>query len=46
MPFIDFASLTSALFGVEEGIARGLWQDSSLRDPKGNEPLVGHNINV
>ena len=35
MSFIDFSSLTSALFGLEEGIARGLWPNSSLRDPKG-----------
>ena len=46
MPFIDFASLTLALFGVEEGIARGLWLDSSPRDPKGKEPLVGQSSNV
>ena len=41
IPFIDFASLTSALFGVEEGIVRGLWPDSFPRVPKGKEPLVG-----
>ena len=35
MPFTDFASLTSAIFGVEEGIARGLWSDSSLGILKG-----------
>ena len=40
-PFTDFASLTSALLGVEEGIARGLWPYSSPRDPKGKESLVG-----
>ena len=41
LPFIDFASLTSTLFGVEEDIARGLWPYSSLRDPMGKESLVG-----
>ena len=39
IPFIDFASLTSALFSVEEGIAIGLWPDSSPTDPKGRKPL-------
>ena len=41
MPFTDFTSLTSTLFSVEEGIARGLWPDSSPNNPKGKEPLVG-----
>ena len=40
MSFIVFASLTSTLFSVEEGITRGLWPDSSLTYPKGKEPLV------
>ena len=46
MPFTNFALLTSTLFGMEEGIARGLWLDSSLIDPKGKEPLVGQSPNV
>ena len=46
MSFIDFSSLTSALFGLEEGIARGLWPNSSLRDLKGKEPLVGQSPDV
>ena len=39
IPFTDFASLTSAIFGVDEGIARGLWPDSSPIDPKGKKLL-------
>ena len=46
MPFIDFALLTSTLFSVEEAIARGLWPDSSPKDPKGKEPLVGQSLDV
>ena len=46
MPFTNFASLTSTLFGVNEGIARGVWPDSSPRDPKEKEPLVGQSSNV
>ena len=37
--FTYLASLTSALFSVEEGIARGLWLDSSPTDPKGKKLL-------
>ena len=40
IPFTDFTSLTSTLFGVEEGITRGLWPYSSPRDPKWKKPLV------
>ena len=28
-PHVDFRSLVHALYGIEEGIARGLWLDSS-----------------
>ena len=46
MPFTDFTSLTSALFGEDEGFARGLWPYSSPIDPKGKEPLVGKSPDV
>ena len=46
MPFTNFTLLTSTLFGVEEGIARGFWQDSSPKDPKGKEPLAGQSPDV
>ena len=36
-PHIDFRSLVQALYGIEEGIARGLWADSSPPDSKGKK---------
>ena len=41
-PQTDFGSLVQALYGIEEGIARGLWADSSPQDSKGkNLPPTG-----
>ena len=40
-PHTDFGSLVQALYGIEEGIARGLWSESSLSDSKGKKPLGG-----
>ena len=40
-PHTDFGSLVHALYGIEEGIARGLWFESSPTDSKGNKPLGG-----
>ncbi|RVW66507.1 hypothetical protein CK203_065363 [Vitis vinifera] len=34
-PHTDFGSLVQALYGIEEGIARGLWPESSPTDSKG-----------
>ena len=31
-PHTDFGSLVQALYGIEEGIARGLWPESSPSD--------------
>ena len=33
-PQTNFGSLVQTLFGIEEGIARGLWADSSPPDSK------------
>nr|CAN67366.1 hypothetical protein VITISV_007976 [Vitis vinifera] len=41
VPFIDFGSLVSALYNVEDGISRGLWTYSSPSDIKGKKPFVG-----
>ncbi|RVW37103.1 hypothetical protein CK203_084558 [Vitis vinifera] len=41
VPFIDFCSLVSALYDVEDGISRGLWTDSFPSDIKGKKPFVG-----
>ena len=40
-PYTDFGSLVQALYGIEEGIARGLWSESSPSDSKGKKPLGG-----
>ena len=40
-PHTDFGSLVQALYGIEEGISRGLWADSSPLDSKGKKPRSG-----
>ena len=40
-PQTDFGSLVQALYGIEEGISRGLWADSSPSDSKGKKPRSG-----
>ena len=40
-PHVDFGSLVQALYGIEEGITRGLWPDSSPSDSKGKKPAIG-----
>ncbi|RVW56471.1 hypothetical protein CK203_072516 [Vitis vinifera] len=40
-PHTDFRSLVQALYGIEEGIARGFWPESSPSDSKGKKPLGG-----
>ncbi|RVW63937.1 hypothetical protein CK203_056776 [Vitis vinifera] len=40
-PHTDFGSLVQALYGIEEGIARGLWFESSPIDSKGKKPSGG-----
>ena len=37
----DFGSLVQALYGIEEGMARGLWPESSLFDSKRKKPSGG-----
>ena len=37
-PQTDFGSLVQALYGIEEGISRGLWADSFPSDSKGKKP--------
>ena len=38
-PHMNFGSLVQALYGIEEGIARGLWSESSPTSSKGKNPL-------
>ena len=40
-PHVDFGSLVQALYGIEKGIARGLWLESSSSDSKGKKPAIG-----
>ena len=40
-PHTDFGSLVQALYGIEEGISRGLWADFSPLDSKGKKPGSG-----
>ena len=40
-PQIDFGSLVQALYGIEDGIARGLWADSSPLDSRGKKLGLG-----
>ena len=40
-PHTDFGSLVQALYGIKEGISRGLWADSSPSDSKGKKPGSG-----
>ena len=40
-PQTDFGSLVQALYGIEEGITRGLWVDSSPPDLKGKKSGLG-----
>ena len=40
-PQTDFGSLVQTLYGIEEGIARGLWVNSSPSDLKRKKPRSG-----
>ena len=40
-PHKDFGSLVQALYGIEEGIAKGLWFESFPSVSKGKKPLGG-----
>ena len=40
-PHVDFRSLVYALYGIEKGIAKGLWLESSPSNLKGNKPTIG-----
>ena len=38
---MDFRSLVYALYGIEKGIAKGLWLESSPSNLNGNKPAIG-----
>ena len=40
-PHTNFIYLVQALYGIEEGIARGLWSESFPTNSKRKKPLGG-----
>ena len=38
VPIMDYRALIEALYGIEDGMARSLWSDSSSSDSKGKKP--------
>ena len=40
-PHADFGSLVQALYGIKEGIAKGLWPDSFPSNSKRKKPAIG-----
>ena len=38
VPIMDYRALIEAMYGIEDGMARGLWSDSSSSDSKGKKP--------
>ena len=40
-PQTDFGSLVQTLYGIKEGISKGLWADSSPSDSKGKKSGSG-----
>ena len=38
VPIMDYKALIEALYGIEDGMACGLWSDSSSSDCKGKKP--------
>ena len=38
VPIMDYRALIEALYGIEDGMAQGLWSDSSSSDSKGKKP--------
>ena len=38
VPIMDYRALIEALHGIEDGMARSLWSDSSYSDSKGKKP--------
>ena len=38
VPIMDYRAFIEALYGIEDGLANGLWSDSSSSDSKGKKP--------
>ena len=42
VPIMDYKALLEALYGIEDGMAYGLWSDSSSSDSKGKKPFKSY----
>ena len=42
VPIMDYRALIEALYGIDDGMARGLWSDSSFSDSKRKKPSVSY----
>ena len=38
LPIMDYRALIEALYGIEDGMKRGLWSNSSFSNSKGKNP--------
>ena len=41
---MDYRALIEALYGIEDGMARGLWSNSSFSDSKGKKPFGSYRL--
>ena len=44
VPIMDYRALIEALYGIEDGMARSLWPDSSSSDSKGKKPSGSYRL--
>ena len=41
---MDYRALLEALYGIKDGMAQGLWSDSSASDSKGEKPSGSYRL--
>ena len=44
VPIMDYRALIEALYGIEDGMERGLWFDSSFSNSKGKKPFESYRL--
>ena len=44
VPIMDYRALIEALYGIDNGMVRCLWLDSSSFDSKGNKPSRSYRL--
>ena len=44
VPIMDYRALIKALYGIEDGMASGLWSDSSSSNSKGKKPSGSYGL--